>query len=86
MTCPRHAARADRAYSTRAIRNHLRGQGIRAVIPQPSDQIGHRLRRGHRGGRPPGFDAEAYNHHRCHTALGGHPPISRVNNAAGQYT
>ncbi|MFJ9908823.1 IS481 family transposase [Streptomyces sp. NPDC101152] len=27
----------------------------------------------------------AYNHHRCHTALGGHPPISRVNNASGQY-
>ncbi|MFF8195234.1 hypothetical protein ACF05L_31230 [Streptomyces bobili] len=27
-----------------------------------------------------------YNHHRCHTALGGKPPISRVNNAAGQYT
>ncbi|GGV78802.1 hypothetical protein GCM10010228_47720 [Streptomyces massasporeus] len=26
------------------------------------------------------------NHHRCHTALGGHPPISRVNNALGQYT
>ncbi|MEU3262392.1 integrase core domain-containing protein, partial [Streptomyces albidoflavus] len=27
-----------------------------------------------------------YNHHRCHTALGGQPPISRVNNAAGQYS
>ncbi|MFG2338240.1 IS481 family transposase, partial [Streptomyces yangpuensis] len=27
-----------------------------------------------------------YNHHRCHTALGGHPPITRINNAAGQYT
>ncbi|CAM5695987.1 IS481 family transposase [Streptomyces canarius] len=27
-----------------------------------------------------------YNHHRCHTALAGQPPISRVNNAAGQYT
>ncbi|MET7349010.1 IS481 family transposase [Streptomyces mirabilis] len=27
-----------------------------------------------------------YNHHRSHTALGGQPPISRVNNAAGQYT
>ncbi|MFF8190017.1 hypothetical protein ACF05L_03835 [Streptomyces bobili] len=27
-----------------------------------------------------------YNHHRCHTALGGKPPISRVNNAAGQYS
>ncbi|AJF69105.1 hypothetical protein SVTN_37230 [Streptomyces vietnamensis] len=25
-------------------------------------------------------------HHRCHTALGGHPPINCVNNAAGQYT
>ncbi|WP_328786866.1 IS481 family transposase [Streptomyces sp. NBC_00273] len=27
-----------------------------------------------------------YNHHRCHTALDGKPPISRVNNPAGQYT
>ncbi|MEJ8653010.1 IS481 family transposase [Streptomyces sp. MS1.AVA.3] len=27
-----------------------------------------------------------YNHHRSHTALAGQPPISRVNNAAGQYT
>ena len=27
-----------------------------------------------------------YNHHRNHTALGGHPPISRVNNAAGHYS
>ncbi|WTW99421.1 IS481 family transposase [Streptomycetaceae bacterium NBC_01309] len=27
-----------------------------------------------------------YNHHRCHTALGGHPPITRINNAAGQYS
>lgn len=27
-----------------------------------------------------------YNHHRSHTALGGHPPITRVNNAAGHYT
>ncbi|WP_434099907.1 IS5 family transposase [Streptomyces viridosporus] len=52
---------ADRAYSSRAIRNYLRHRGIRAVIPQPSDQIGHRRRRrGRQGGRPPGFDAEAY--------------------------
>ena len=27
-----------------------------------------------------------YNHHRCHTALAGQPPITRVNNAPGQYT
>ena len=26
------------------------------------------------------------NHHRAHTALGGHPPISRVNNAPGSYS
>ncbi|MFD7755335.1 IS5 family transposase [Streptomyces sp. NPDC059757] len=50
---------ADRAYSSRAIGGHLRRRGIRAVIPQPADQIGHRLRRGRAGGRPPGFDAEA---------------------------
>ncbi|MER7408482.1 IS5 family transposase [Streptomyces sp. NPDC000070] len=54
------AVLADRAYSARAIRTHLRRRGIRAVIPQPSDQVGHRLRRGRFGGRPPGFDSEAY--------------------------
>ncbi|MFC9949142.1 IS5 family transposase [Streptomyces prasinus] len=54
------AVLADRAYSSRAIRNHLRRRGIRAVIPQPSDQVGHRLRRGRDGGRPPAFDAETY--------------------------
>lgn len=54
------AVLADRAYSSRAIRNHLRQRGIRAVIPQPSDQVGHRLRRGRAGGRPPAFNTEAY--------------------------
>ncbi|MGW7455657.1 IS5 family transposase [Streptomyces sp. NPDC054787] len=51
---------ADRAYSSRAIRGHLRRRGIRAVIPQPADQIAHRLRRGRAGGRPPSFDAVKY--------------------------
>jgi transposase InsO family protein len=27
-----------------------------------------------------------YNHHRAHTALGGHPPISRVNNGPNSYS
>lgn len=27
-----------------------------------------------------------YNHHRCHTAIGGQPPITRVNNLPGHYT
>ena len=51
---------ADKAYSSRAIRTELRARGIRAVIPQPSDQIAHRKRRGSAGGRPPAFDANAY--------------------------
>ncbi|WP_437097603.1 IS5 family transposase [Streptomyces longwoodensis] len=54
------AVLADRAYSSRAIRNDLRRRGIRSVIPQPADQVGHRLRRGRAGGRPPAFDAETY--------------------------
>lgn len=51
---------AEKAYCSRAIREHLRKRGIRAVIPVPADQRGHRLRRGNRGGRPPAFDREAY--------------------------
>lgn len=54
------AVRGDKAYSSRAIRGHLRSRGITAVIPEPDDQKGHRKRRGSRGGRPPGFDAENY--------------------------
>ena len=38
----------------------LRTRGIKAVIPQPSDQIAHRIRRGSAGGRPPTFDAATY--------------------------
>ncbi|MGP3982918.1 transposase [Streptomyces sp. KR80] len=37
---------ADKAYSSRAIREHLCKRGIRAVIPVPADQQGHRLRDG----------------------------------------
>ncbi|MFB7760551.1 IS5 family transposase [Streptomyces xiamenensis] len=51
---------ADKAYSSRAIRAHLRRRGIRAVIPVPADQATNRKRRGSRGGRPPAFDREAY--------------------------
>jgi transposase len=51
---------ADKAYSSRAIRAHLRRRGIRAVIPQPVDQAANRRRRGSHGGRPPTFDREAY--------------------------
>lgn len=50
----------DKAYSSRAIRSHLRRRGIAATIPEPADQIKNRLRRGRNGGRPPRFDAEKY--------------------------
>ncbi len=52
--------RGDKAYSSRAIRTHLRRRGIRAVIPEPADQAGHRKRRGSCGGRPPAFDTQDY--------------------------
>ena len=52
--------RGDKAYSSRAIRGHLRARGITAVIPEPADQAGHRTRRGSRGGRPPRFDPIDY--------------------------
>lgn len=50
----------DKAYSARAHREHLRSRGVTTVIPERSDQIGHRLRRGSAGGRPVTFDAESY--------------------------
>ncbi len=51
---------ADKAYSSRANRAWLRTHRIKATIPVPSDQAGHRQRRGSAGGRPPAFDAERY--------------------------
>lgn len=51
---------ADKAYSSRANRAHLRRRGIACTIPQPADQIRHRKNRGSRGGRPPAFDKEIY--------------------------
>jgi len=52
--------RGDKAYSSRAIRKHLRARRIKAVIPEPRDQRANRRRRGSHGGRPPGFDAADY--------------------------
>ncbi|WP_107251353.1 IS5 family transposase [Streptomyces vinaceus] len=51
---------ADKAYSSRAIRQVLRRRGIRAVIPERADQRANRLRRGKAGGRPPAFDRKLY--------------------------
>ena len=51
---------ADKAYSHPSTRRALRARGIRAVIPQRSDQIQLRRNRGRAGGRPPNFDSEMY--------------------------
>jgi transposase len=50
----------DKAYSSTAIRAHLRRRRIRATIPEPADQVKNRLNRGSKGGRPPAFDPAAY--------------------------
>ncbi|BCT74206.1 hypothetical protein SCMU_31070 [Sinomonas cyclohexanicum] len=54
------AVLADKAYGSGVNRRMLRARGIRAVIPEKSDQITSRKRKGSKGGRPPGFDADAY--------------------------
>ncbi|MFI6333047.1 IS5 family transposase [Micromonospora chersina] len=51
---------ADKAYTSRANRNHLRSRGIKACIPSKTDQDAHRKARGSRGGRPPAFDSRLY--------------------------
>jgi len=51
---------ADKAYSNSLIRRYLRRRGIAHTIPEKSDFQAARRRKGSRGGRPPGFDAERY--------------------------
>ena len=51
---------ADKAYSSRGHRALLRRRGIKTVIPEPADQIGHRQRKGSRGGRPVSYDKSIY--------------------------
>ena len=50
---------ADRAYPAAAYRAMPHKRGITVVIPQKSDQIAARKRRGRKGGRPPGPGVEA---------------------------
>ncbi len=60
-TRPDHVI-ADKGYSSRAIRTHLRRRGISHTIPERADQQAGRQRRGSRGGRPPAFDKLIYRH------------------------
>lgn len=66
---PRHAGRprttpdavlADRGYTSGVNRAYLRGRHITTVIPEKSNEIAARKKKGSAGGRPPAFDTEAY--------------------------
>jgi transposase len=60
-TCTRPGAVAgDKAYSSRGNRAYLRRRGITAVIPEKRDQAANQERKGGRGGRPVGHDADLY--------------------------
>ena len=54
------AVLADKAYSARAIRAHLSGRKIKAVIAIKDDQHTARLKKGARGGHPPSLDQVHY--------------------------
>ncbi|MGW4675297.1 IS5 family transposase [Streptomyces sp. NPDC004324] len=51
---------ADKAYSSGPCRPYLLRRGIRHTIPEKADGQAARMRKGSRGGRPPGFDEERY--------------------------
>ncbi|MFF2518616.1 IS5 family transposase [Streptomyces sp. NPDC058086] len=51
---------AEKAYSNGPVRKYLRRRGIRHTIPEKTDSQAARLRKGSRGGRPPGFDEDRY--------------------------
>jgi transposase len=51
---------ADKAYTNGPIREYLRRRRIRHTIPEKTDSQAARLRKGSRGGRPPGFDEHRY--------------------------
>ncbi|WP_107486684.1 IS5 family transposase [Streptomyces sp. 13-12-16] len=81
---------ADKAYSSRGFRAYLRRRGIAHTIPEKADQRRHRLRRGSRGGRPPGFDRETYRRRnlveRCFNRLKGFRGIAtRYDKTATSY-
>ncbi|MGP3919183.1 transposase [Nonomuraea sp. 10N515B] len=71
---------ADKAYSSRGNRAYLRRRGIKTVIPIKKDQEVNRLKKGSKGGRPPGFDAERYRERnsaeRCINKLKGHRAVA----------
>ncbi len=81
---------ADKGYSSKAIREHLRRRGIGHTIPERCDQQANRRRRGPRGGRPPTFNRQIYRHRnvveRCFNQLKQHRSVAtRYDKTATSY-
>ncbi|CAM5379345.1 hypothetical protein [Streptomyces tanashiensis] len=55
------------------------GSGRPAWLDRPTGALSRRYEH-----ERPGELVHGDSHQRCYTALGGHPPIGRVDNAAGQ--
>ncbi|MES9511054.1 IS5 family transposase [Streptomyces sp. NPDC000609] len=80
----------DKGYSSRAIHARLRQRGVGHTIPERTDQIRNRLRRGCRGGRPPVFDKQLHEQRnvveRCFNRLKQRRGIAtRYDKTAGSY-
>jgi len=65
-------------------KRHRRNRGRRGGRPPHFDREIYRQRNTERTAALEDF-LHTCNHHRSHTALGGQPTITRVNNPAGQY-
>ncbi len=72
------AVLGDKAYSARTHRQRLRAAGVTAAIPEPFDQVRHRLARGSDGGRPPIFDDTRYRDRNYRAAVMLHTVITRA--------
>lgn len=51
---------ADKGHTSKANRTWLAERGLKAIVPEKSDQAANRKRKGSTGGRPPAFDSDAY--------------------------